>query len=479
MSFEFIFDSEKLLPGTDLKNIIKVPVVFCAETVKFYSEIGKHLFMPYSEIKDAINWHREHLPRLPITLEHIKLFDSTGEVYVPSENEIIGYASQFVADDEKKRAKGWAYITQSKIHPQVADALLRGHLIGVSVGGFAGEFGPPGFYDGQKYDASQMKLKFHHIALIIQSLPRCPMNICGFNFKDSESLKECVNRKIPIIKNEHPDWTHEHIVAASMGYCKNKMKHEDSFDISAEKPSEDFKDFHESLILNSLLDSKSCVHEFYKYYQDAIREPIIDGINNNEGQLIDHNLLSNTKIEAIHLSEDQLKLLNEQIKELKAENDTLKNSKFADAEKQIKELQEANKEFADANAKLQEDLKVLTTQVMSYQKDEITKMQRTLFDSKKFSAEQIKAMDYNTLKSTYDIAKLFVDSSPGQVLRPTPATNYSTLPRPAPQNNIADSEKATPPRIYRLGMPPPMDVILDGDNDHWKSRFGKTPNGGN
>jgi hypothetical protein len=301
---EFIYDSLKLSPGTDLKNIIKIPVVFCAEVVKYYSETGKYMFMPYPEIKNAIAWHKENMPRIPISLEHIRLFDDDKKIHIPTDDEIIGYVSQLKANDEKRNGGGWAYITRSKIHKQLADSLMRGHLIGVSVGGFSAKFGPPGFFDGQKYDASHMQLKFHHAAMIIMSIPRCPTGICGFNVIDSETLKECVNRKVPIFMDEGME--QEQAVAASINYCEKQMSHKDSFDISAEKPSMDFKDFHESLILNDILSPKSCVNDFYKYYQDAIRSVEIDVIISNEGQEEDINLLSNKKKEAKILSEDQL-----------------------------------------------------------------------------------------------------------------------------------------------------------------------------
>jgi len=40
------------------------------------------------------------------------------------------------------------------------------------------------------------------------------------------NLSECTSLKIPLFKKEHPEWTYEHIVAASMGYCKDHLKDE-------------------------------------------------------------------------------------------------------------------------------------------------------------------------------------------------------------------------------------------------------------
>ena len=37
------------------------------------------------------------------------------------------------------------------------------------------------------------------------------------------SLNECASAKIPIFKKEHPEWTHEHVVGAAMGYCRQKL----------------------------------------------------------------------------------------------------------------------------------------------------------------------------------------------------------------------------------------------------------------
>ena len=319
-----------------------------------------------------------------------------------------------------------------------------------------------------------MKLKFHHAAMIIRSIPRCPTGICGFNIKDSESLIEGVANTFPNLMKE--GISQNEAVAISIVNYKKEMKYEDSIEISAEEPLTEFKDFHESLILNDLLSSKSCVNDFYKHYRDAIRASEIDVINRNEGQIDNHNIKSIKKIEAINLSEDQLKILNEQIKSLKDENDKLRTKEFADAEKTIKDLQEANKEFADANEKLTENVATLQTDLITYKQEEVFKMQKTILDSKGFTPEEIKAMDYNALKSTYDVVKRFVDSSNDGILRPKPATNYSTLPRPSP-DAIKDSENTLPARQYRLGQPPPMDVILDEKNEHWKTRYGKA--GGN
>ena len=260
MSEQFIFDSVKLEKGTDLNNVIKVPVVLCAEMVKYYSETDKYMFMPYSEIKDAIAWHKENMPRIPITIEHIRLFTDDHEVYIPTSEQIIGHVSQLSTDDEKKVARGWAYITRSKVHKQLADALMRGHQIGGSVGGFAGGHGPGGFHDGQKYHGSHMKLKFHHYAMTIMSLPRCPTGICGFNVKDSETMIEFITREMPIFMKN--GMKQNEAVATIITTYKNQMKYDKKIDISAEEPSTEFKDFHESLILNDLLSSKSCVLKF-------------------------------------------------------------------------------------------------------------------------------------------------------------------------------------------------------------------------
>lgn len=41
---------------------------------------------------------------------------------------------------------------------------------------------------------------------------------------DDAENQSCVNKKISIFKNEHPDWSHQHVIAAAIGYCKQKRK---------------------------------------------------------------------------------------------------------------------------------------------------------------------------------------------------------------------------------------------------------------
>src|SRR5262245_54090409 len=41
---------------------------------------------------------------------------------------------------------------------------------------------------------------------------------------EKEKLKECVSRKIPIFRSEHPDWDMDRVVAAAYGYCRDKKR---------------------------------------------------------------------------------------------------------------------------------------------------------------------------------------------------------------------------------------------------------------
>lgn len=42
-----------------------------------------------------------------------------------------------------------------------------------------------------------------------------------------ETIDECVERKIPEIAGEHPDWTHEHVIGAAYGMCERSCADED------------------------------------------------------------------------------------------------------------------------------------------------------------------------------------------------------------------------------------------------------------
>lgn len=522
---EFFLDYKVLPPATKLNNVIKVPVIIAAEMVKYYSEHEKHLFMPYDELKDAVAWHNKNMPRLPITIDHVELYDKEKHPRVIDDSEQVGYVTQLEASDKRKAVKGWAYFTKSRLHPQIADALVHGHRIGVSVGGFNKEFGPPGFHKNQKYDASQLGLRFHHAALITIGLPRCPTNMCGFNFSDADfpwdecmrkmkkrygsterakkicgSIKSkygdafdkiredfrdilrdsstCVSEKIRYLYHEYrkkgKKIDRDQIIAHAHAYCGESRASKDSFDLFAEKPNDYFREFHDSLINEGYIQQGSCVLDFWDAYRGVIDDIESDVINKEYGVILD-NLVSTTKNEVSNkMSEDQLKILTEQIKGLKAENDELRNSKFADAEKQIAELRDANKQFADANAALNKEIEGLKQEVITLKQDEIKSMAQALIDSKRFTAEELKSMDYATLKSTYLLAKRFLDSSENTVYRPQQKP-FSTLPRTPIQNPTLDSGNPLPARQYKIGEAPPMDVILDGDNDHWKPRFPPKP----
>lgn len=520
---EFIFDSIQLDKASALKNIIKVPVTFVSEMVKYYSEVDKYLFMPYEEIRDGIKWHQENMPRIPITLEHAILLNKDKEMYQIKDHELLGYVSQLECDDEKRIGKGIAYFTRSRLHPQIVDALLRGHVLGVSVGGFNSKFGPPGFFKDQKYDAAQMGLRYHHVALITMGLPRCPTNMCGFNFTDakfpwnecitkmkkkygslekaekvcgsikdkygdafelikhrirdsSSALRESISTKIEFLYNETRNKkkkpNREQIQAQAYSDCRKKLGVKDNFDISLELAPEDFKDFHEQLIMGGTISHDSCVRDFWDAYRGTIEWLEFDVINNELAPFLD-NLLSNKKniIEAKKMSEQELDALKETNKALKAEIEGIKNAKFVDAEKEIKELREANKQFAEVNTKLEEDINEIKDSLITYKKEEIAKMQKVIYDSKAWTPEEIKAMDFDALKGNYNVIARLAKSEP--ILRPTPSNQYSTLPRPNPANTITDAEPELSPRKWKLGMPPPMNVILNAEHEHWKTRFPK------
>lgn len=57
-------------------------------------------------------------------------------------------------------------------------------------------------------------------------------------------LSDCVSRKIPIFKQEHPDWDQAHCVAAAYGYCREKAKKRKEMEVKA--AAEPFPPPHES-----------------------------------------------------------------------------------------------------------------------------------------------------------------------------------------------------------------------------------------
>ena len=311
----FLVDFDFMDKAIVMKNVIKVPITFAAEMVKFYPEFNKRMYMPYEEIKEGIEWHKKYMPKIPITIDHVEMHDEEKNVIPPNPEGVIGHVQDLSVDDDKKVAKGWAYIKKSRIDEFLSDYLTKGHIVGTSVGGFAQQLGPAGVFHDENYDNAQMKLRFHHIALVTQGLPRCPPNICGFNvednffndamtpwieekygnlqvfsdsFLDSDALQSCVSAKIEYLYHEKRSKkekiNRDQIAAHAYSHCRNKLGIKESINFSPEEPEYDFQLLHSYLRESHYLSRNSCMLDFYKAMKNEWKLLESSGIINDNSQ---------------------------------------------------------------------------------------------------------------------------------------------------------------------------------------------------
>ena len=170
---------EKINAG--LNNIIKAPIVLAKEMTQEYvfrkddgSEIKEMHFKPYDELKRSV----EGIEELPMLIEHHDSWE---------DDQIIGYVKELVADDDLRAIRGMGYFQVSKLPDSLLQLLSTSQKVGVSIG-FMANLGEQGVFDGILYDHAQTDIILEHLAICLESIPRCPLDKCGVNVVKSDSV---------------------------------------------------------------------------------------------------------------------------------------------------------------------------------------------------------------------------------------------------------------------------------------------------
>jgi len=383
------------------KSMIKGPVVWAASFIKDYPERGDiKVFTPFEEIEKVVKTHEE------FTIIENHVYDMYDKEWNPKPiTDAIGMIKDLRADPNCECGRGVAYINVNKIHSFIVNALLRGGVIGISGGGRMKK-GPGGHHNGENYDISQKDIGFHHMALLTNSIPKCPVNICGFNIAESfmESLIKKIPELIPLvdIKNQGQ------AVAISFRESKKELEIKDKLDLKDDLPSKAFQEFYKYLVFEGTILEESCVKDFYSDFKEAWKPLEVNGIINDSEQdnSIKQNLSKNKKTREFNLTE--LEKLIEEIKTLKAENATLKNSKLADATKGLavkdKQIEDLAVQLKESNKNLAE-IKVFET---SIKEGQMAYMKEALMKTGVYAPEDLKAItDLKVLEAEFNTAKRF------------------------------------------------------------------------
>lgn len=216
-------------PNFGLNNIIKAPVILAKEMVQEYhfrnadgsTRIEKH-FKDYNELKKAV----AGIDRLYMIVEH-----KDSWLY----GDTIGCVRQIIADDKLRCIRGMGYFTANSLPVPLKDALDNGLTFGVSIG-FMAELGEGGNFNGEIYDYIQKNIQLDHLAICVDSTPRCPIEECGINVKKDEYTD---NTEFTLIKKNEYYYNIKSIILDNKETIKNKNQEEILGDIMQE---DGFKD---------------------------------------------------------------------------------------------------------------------------------------------------------------------------------------------------------------------------------------------
>ncbi|KKM81859.1 hypothetical protein LCGC14_1325540 [marine sediment metagenome] len=180
--------------NTGMNNIFKVPIILAREGIQEYQfqnddgSIRKELHLKsYPELKKAIRG----LDILHMIVEHKESWNY---------GDSVGCVRQIVADPKIRAIRGMGYFKKDSIPKYLLDILSLGLPFSVSIG-FLAEKGEGGEFDGKTYDYIQKNMQLDHLAICIDSTPRCSLPDCGGNVEKFEGAD---NTEFTIIKkNEY------------------------------------------------------------------------------------------------------------------------------------------------------------------------------------------------------------------------------------------------------------------------------------
>jgi len=173
-----------------MNNIIKVPIILAKEGIQEYrfengdGSIRKEYHLKsYPELKKAVRG----LDILHMIVEHKDSWN-----YADS----VGCVRQIVGDDKNRNIRGMGYFKKDSLPSYLLDTLTQGLPFSVSIG-FMAEKGVGGIFDGENYDFIQKNMVLDHLAICIDSTPRCSLPDCGGNVEKFEAAD---NIEFTIIK---------------------------------------------------------------------------------------------------------------------------------------------------------------------------------------------------------------------------------------------------------------------------------------
>ncbi len=306
--------------NTGMNNIIKVQIILAKEGIQEYqfqnddgSIRSEYHLKSYPELEKAVRG----LDVLHMIIEHKNLWNY---------GDSVGCVRQIVADPKLRGIRGMGYFKKDTIPKYLLDTLMAELPFSVSIG-FLAEKGEGGEFNGQIYDYIQKNMQLDHLAICIDSTPRCSLPDCGGNV---EKFKAKDNLEFTIIKKNNYYYNINSIIFDSKETIEKKPQEEnlgDNQDMANTEDAKPDKPEDQEEMLGKL---KKWLESMHPDKKSSLKDEIIKLFGDNK------NMDEKEYVDALAKKDADYKELNEKFRKIYIREIKSFSDKFSDAD--LKEM---------------------------------------------------------------------------------------------------------------------------------------------
>ncbi len=306
--------------NTGMNNIIKVQIILAKEGIQEYqfqnddgSIRSEYHLKSYPELEKAVRG----LDVLHMIIEHKNSWNY---------GDSVGCVRQIVADPKLRGIRGMGYFKKDTIPKYLLDTLMAELPFSVSIG-FLAEKGEGGEFNGQIYDYIQKNMQLDHLAICIDSTPRCSLPDCGGNV---EKFKAKDNLEFTIIKKNNYYYNINSIIFDSKETIEKKPQEEnlgDNQDMANTEDAKPDKPEDQEEMLGKL---KKWLESMHPDKKSSLKDEIIKLFGDNK------NMDEKEYVDALAKKDADYKELNEKFRKIYIREIKSFSDKFSDAD--LKEM---------------------------------------------------------------------------------------------------------------------------------------------
>jgi len=306
--------------NTGMNNIIKVQIILAKEGIQEYqfqnddgSIRSEYHLKSYPELEKAVRG----LDVLHMIIEHKNSWNY---------GDSVGCVRQIVADPKLRGIRGMGYFKKDTIPKYLLDTLMAELPFSVSIG-FLAEKGEGGEFNGQIYDYIQKNMQLDHLAICIDSTPRCSLPDCGGNV---EKFKAKDNLEFTIIKKNNYYYNINSIIFDSKETIEKKPQEEnlgDNQDMANTEDAKPDKPEDQEEMLGKL---KKWLESMHPDKKSSLKDEIIKLFGDNK------NMDEKEYVDTLAKKDADYKELNEKFRKIYIREIKSFSDKFSDAD--LKEM---------------------------------------------------------------------------------------------------------------------------------------------